>query len=243
MGDGINDCYTDAMPFWSNAEARCVLAAGASCTAIRACFGMTVVADPSCTGRMITCDGNNLVNCGDGARSTISCPDASPLLRVGTGATCVPTSTGALCADASCSAAASGCNGSIAESCVTDKGVQLSLDCADYAQSCVNGGCTAAGGGGACAVASPHCDGAAIVRCSGGVELRTDCTVLAVGSSCYGGDRDAPEPYCGFGAACLPTKGAETCSGTSVTFCNAGATATVDCAALGFSSCISGHCF
>ena len=179
-----------------------------------------------------------------GERATISCPDASPLLRAGTGSTCVPTATGALCGDATCSAASATCNGSVASSCYTDKGVTLSLDCADYSQSCVTGGCTAAGGGGACAAGGlPRCDGAAIVRCSGGVELRTDCATRAVGSSCYAGNATAPEPYCGFGTACFPTKGAETCSGTSVTFCNAGASATVDCAALGFSTCLSGHCF
>ena len=60
MGDGINDCYTDAMPYWTTAEARCVLAA-----------------------RTITCEGNNMVTCSDGVRSTISCPDASLSLRVG----------------------------------------------------------------------------------------------------------------------------------------------------------------
>jgi len=243
MGDGINDCYTDAMPYWTTAEARCVLAAAPDCTAVRACFGMTLVADPSCTARTITCEGNNMVTCSDGVRSTISCPDASLTLRVGTGATCVMTSTGALCGDASCSAATATCDGSVAKVCNTDKGVLLSVDCASYGQTCTSGACTSAGGGGTCATSTPaSCDGASIVRCSGGVELRTDCSALVTGASCFPGSATNPEVYCGLGNACYPEKGAETCSGNAVGFCAGGTSSTVDCTALGFTRCISGRC-
>ena len=245
MGDGINDCYTDAMPYWSASEARCAIAAGSDCVAVRACFGMTAVADPSCASRSITCDGTNLVQCADGVRSTVSCPNASLLLSVGMGPTCVPSGTGALCGSATCSAASMTCSGSVASSCFVNRGVMMEMDCADFGQGCVNGVCTAAGGGGACAGGAPVCDGATIVRCDAGVEIRTDCTVVGVGATCFPGDRttNAPEPYCGYGNACYPLKGAETCSGSSVTFCAAGVTATVDCASLGFSGCISGHCY
>jgi hypothetical protein len=243
MGDGINDCFTDAMPFWSTSEARCVIAAGTDCAAVRACFGMTVTPDASCTSAMTSCDGTNLVSCADGVRSTINCPSASPLLRVGVGPTCVATSTGALCGDATCSAAAATCDGTIATVCNTSKGVQMSIDCAEYAQSCVSGGCSAAGGGGSCTAGTlPRCDGSAIVRCSAGVELTTDCQTIGQAASCYAGSGTTTEPYCGFGNACYPTKGAETCSGNAVMFCAAGITATIDCTSLGFTRCFSGKC-
>jgi hypothetical protein len=245
MGDGINDCYTDAAPYWTTSEARCVLSAGASCNAVRACFGMVAVADPSCTTSSYTCDGTNLVGCGGGVRSTIACPDASLLLRVGSGSTCVPTSTGgALCGDTTCSAASATCTGSVASSCVTNRGVQMSTDCSDYAQSCVSGVCTSNGGGGACTAGTlPTCDGAAIVRCSGGIEVRTDCAAREVGAMCHLGPTTSPEPYCGPGDACYPTKGAETCTGTSVSYCAGGVVATADCTTLGFSQCLGGKCF
>ena len=245
MGDGINDCYTDAAPFWTTTEARCVLGAGADCNAVRTCFGMiSVVADASCTTSNYSCDGTHLVACSGGVRSTISCPDASPLLRVGSGPTCVATSTGgALCGVAACSASSATCDGSLASSCVTSKGVQMSLDCADYAQSCVAGVCTSSGGGGACSAGTlPTCDGAAIVRCGGGIEARTDCATLEVGATCHLGTGTSPDPYCGPGDACYPTKGTETCNGNSVSYCAGGVAASIDCTSLGFTRCFSGRC-
>ena len=244
LGDGINDCYTDAMPHWSTTEARCVLAAGADCVAVRACFGMSIVADPSCTTKSTTCDGANLVSCADGTRATISCPDASLLLSVGVGPTCVTTSTGALCGKGTCSAASATCNGSVAEGCVVSKGVELSIDCAQYGQTCVAGACTAPGGGGACSSSTTTCDGSAIVRCSSGVEIRTDCAAIGVDALCYPGTgtSSTTEPYCGFGNACYPEKGTESCNGNSVMFCAAGVTATIDCTTLGFTRCFAGRC-
>ena len=244
LGDGINDCFTDAMPYWTSAEARCMLAAGGDCVAIRACFGFAAMADPSCSAKVTTCDGTNLVTCADGVRSTISCPDASPLLRAGTGATCVVTSTGALCGDASCSADSATCSGTVASNCVAAKGVQISVDCADYAQTCSGGGCTSAGGGGACTAGTlPRCDGAQIVRCGAGAERTTDCGAIANSATCYPGTgTTSPDVYCGFGDACYPTKGTETCMGTSVTFCGAGVVTTIDCTTLGFTRCFSGAC-
>lgn len=243
MGDGINDCYTDAAPFWSTTEARCILAAGGDCAAMRACLGMSVVADASCTTSTYSCDGTNLVICSSGARSTIACPMASQLLRVGSGSTCVPTSTGgALCGDATCSAPAATCQGSVASSCSTSKGVQMSVDCADYGQSCVSGGCSAPGGGATCTASGTSCDGAAIVRCAGGVTYRTDCGTLELGATCHPGTGTATEPYCGTGAACYPTKGTETCSGNVVSFCAGGVAGMVDCTAIGFTQCFGGKC-
>ena len=173
MGDGINDCYTDAMPFWTTSEARCTLAAGGDCAAVRACFGMTAVIDASCTTRVTSCDGANLVICGSGVRSTIACPKASLLLGAGSGPTCVPASNGsALCGTQACSTASATCTDSVATSCNTTKGVEHSNDCAVRGQSCVNGACTAAGGGASCTAGTlPRCDGASIVRCNSGTEL------------------------------------------------------------------------
>jgi hypothetical protein len=244
MGDGVNDCFTDAMPFWTTAEARCVLAAAGDCTAVRSCFGFSAAADAACSAtRSIYCDGDNLVMCGDGVRSSVSCPDAGLVLGVGTGATCVQTATGALCGDASCSAPSATCDGAVAKVCNTEKGVLLSVDCAPFGQSCINGACTSSGGGGTCVTGTPaSCDGAALVQCSGGVELRTDCSGIVADASCFPSPDGRSEPYCGLGNACYPLKGAETCNGNAVTFCAAGVTATIDCTTLGFTRCIAGHC-
>ena len=245
MGDGINDCYTDAMPHWSTTEARCVLAAAGNCTAVRACFGMTAAIDSSCSStRFVTCDGNNLVTCGDGVRSTVSCPDASLLLGVGAGATCIMTSAlDALCGDAACTVDSASCDGSVAKACIASEGVAVSIDCARYGQTCTSGGCTAAGGGGACASGTlPSCSGTAITRCRGGVELRSDCAALVSGGSCFPGITNNPDPYCGVANTCYPVKGTETCSGNAVTFCAAGTPATIECTTLGFTRCFGGKC-
>ena len=245
MGDGINDCYTDAMPYWAISEARCALAATGDCAAVRACFGMMVVADASCTTRVTSCDGTNLVTCGSGVRSTVACPKASLVLGVGSGPTCVPASNGsALCGTQACSAASASCAGSVATSCNLTKGVEHSLDCAVRGQSCLNGACTASGGGAACTAGTlPRCEGALIVHCSSGTELTTDCGTIAAAATCHVGTATTElEPYCG-GAACYPTKGSETCNGNAVAFCAGGTTASIDCTTLGFSSCVGGKCF
>lgn len=167
MGDGINDCYTDAMPFWTTSEARCTLAAGGDCAAVRACFGMTAVIDASCTTRVTSCDGANLVICGSGVRSTIACPKASLLLGAGSGPTCVPASNGsALCGTQACSTASATCHVGTASS-------ELEPYC---------------GGGAACypTKGSETCTGNAVAFCAAGTTATIDCTTLGF-SSCVGG--------------------------------------------------------
>jgi len=47
---------------------------------------------------------------------------------------------------------------------------------------------------------------------------------------------------CGYDTACVPEKGAETCTGNTVNFCAAGVAGNVDCISLGFTQCLIGRC-
>jgi hypothetical protein len=68
--------------------------------------------------------------------------------------------------------------------------------------------------------------------------------VIGANASCHPGTGTSTtsQPYCGFGNACYPEKGTETCSGNSVVFCAAGMSAMLDCTTLGFTGCVAGHC-
>lgn len=108
--------------------------------------------------------------------------------------------------------------------------------------------CAGAGpacGGGQLGRSKPfQCDGAAIVSCVGGYVHRVECNKLVPGSECRAfGDADAPSFACMRDVACDPTdRKMPRCDGNTLTFCNAGRTARVDCETIGFRGCFGSGC-
>ncbi len=232
--DGLNDCFTDILTSFAPATVRCLAAARSDCAAVSTCLGATITAAPACTPGT-RCDGNNLVECVDGVQATTACGNVET-----TGPSCVTSTTGrGACGVTTCTTDSQTCNGSVLEVCQASQGILKERDCADFGLDCISGVCTSPGGGGACTQTTVHCNGTAIEDCTNGVTALLDCPSRVPGSTCYANATDA---YCGFGDECFPTKGAETCNGTSITFCANGITTTLDCTSFGFTRCSFGRC-
>ena len=234
-GDGINDCFTDVAPIVPVDAWRCMIAAGSDCTASRACFGFSVATVTSCTER---CDGDTTVQCDGNVELRTTC--GSPFAP---GPHCSLTNFGQPeCNGGTCTDPSHACDGTVAQLCDTDTGTLEVADCADFALDCVNGACTAPGGGGTCVDGTPSaCSGTAIQRCESGTTALFDCPSRVIGSTCIAGTATS-DTYCGYDTACVPEKGTETCTGTTVNFCAAGVAGNVDCTSLGFTQCLNGRC-
>jgi len=235
-GDGINDCFTDVAPLLSANVWRCIIAAGSDCTASRACIGFAFEVVSVCTER---CDGNTVVECDGNAEFRGDC--SGPL---GTGSTCFIDNFGRpACGVATCTAESHTCDGTVAQECDADAGLLGEIDCADRNLECANGVCTSPGGGAACtAGTATHCSGAAVESCSNSVAALYDCPTHITGSTCVAITTPFADAYCGFGTACVPDKGTETCTGNTINFCAAGVPGSVDCTSLGFTQCLNGRC-
>jgi hypothetical protein len=87
------------------------------------------------------------------------------------------------------------------------------------------------------------CAGNTFSRCSTGGIVSTDCAQTVTGGTCL----TAPEAgtfgdnYCGTATACTHLT-TPMCDGTKINFCAGGAMTTVDCAAIGFTTCVAGKC-
>ncbi len=233
-GDGLADCFTDILPLLSPDHLTCVLEAATDCSAVRTCVGILgLEADPDCVP---SCDDDVLVDCGDGVRSTLDCGDYFEL----PGQTCVVGNFGPECGAGTCDQEEVRCDGDAVLTCDVDRGVFERGDCQRLCLSCVEEGDAARCSDGTavtCADEPPGCDGDSLVRCSGGYQVAMNCGYVVDGRSCF--QTSETGAFCGFGDACEPltAKGEETCAGTLITFCAAGAIESVDCAELGFSGC------
>lgn len=242
-GDGVADCFTDLLPALSPTTIACVLDAGTDCAAVRACLGfLGVEVDPECTP---SCDGDILVSCGDGARSTLDCNAYFEM----PGTTCLIGNFGPECGAGTCDQEESMCDGDAVLLCDVDRGVYERGDCGHLGLSCVEDGGAARCSDGrdvACSGEPDRCDGDSLVRCSSEQEVAIDCGFLVDSRSCY--QTETAGAFCGFGDTCDPqnAKGEETCDGTVITFCAGGAVESIDCAELGFTGCTEsiggGHC-
>ena len=121
-------------------------------------------------------------------------------------------------------------------------GGRLTLNCAYLGGSCVAGNYADMGDAGVpfclgkeaatCSGGPGRCDGNQLIRCLGGREAATDCGGFE--QTCL-----APQdwvPHCDF-AGCLTTS--ETCAGGVLGFCGPGGATTLECAALGLTSCVA----
>lgn len=128
-----------------------------------------------------------------------------------------------------------------------DDHVLVGPACSDFGLACGLagfGGFTCVGTGAPCAGSvdlsididerGSSCQGDLIDACVGGRTATLRCPCLGDGFTCQMAGGVA---FCGAASECDPRTFAKTCNGTSVVFCDAGKLATVDCVALGFSSC------
>lgn len=243
IGDGVADCFNDILPSLSPAAIDCVLEAGTDCAGVRSCLGILgIEVDPDCAP---SCDGDIMVSCGDGVRSTVDCSTYFEMPET----TCLVGNFGPECGAGTCDQEESLCEGDAVLLCDVDRGVYERGDCGRFGLGCVEEAGTARcsdGGNVSCTGTAARCEGDSLVRCAADLEVGIDCGFNIDSRSCY--QTEVAGAFCGFGDACDPlsAKGEETCAGTVLTFCAGGAIESSDCAELGFTGCTEsiggGHC-
>jgi hypothetical protein len=254
-GGGANlmtQCVADQLastmtPAWGNGEGliwlECVLAGGHSCESARACTN-NGNADTSCDedtpGTDFACQGDIELWCSGGEQFVVDCLN----LR----ASCL---SGFGCALGVCTQIDSKndyCQGDVIGYCTTDDakfdagpGYFIPQSpCSNYGGSSCSNSAGCVGPGPACT--DDRCDGDTLVSCLAGHEARLDCTDY--GLDCLS-DKDpdtdldqTTAAFCGLGTECGYDY-ADSCKGSVLTYCNAGKIATLDCAAAGWSTCLS----
>jgi hypothetical protein len=247
-GEGINFCFQRDLPVMTADEIRCFAGArgcaqAAACTFEGVSFRPGI--QPPCTqsGPKL-CDGDTRIECrsSEGAVQT-PVTIATDCKHADTASTCMVSPTDPSytdCAIGTCTADMGSCDGTRAINCYTANGLLLASDCALQrpAQACmvgVNmpGVAECVGAGPACTASGNHCDGADLVGCYYGREMRTHCNVVA-GESCRS---VMGSSFCGSGTECQVTSMPATCSGTRLAVCAGGLNRTIDCLAAGFQTC------
>jgi len=215
---------------------RCILDAGADCTAAASCLAPAGTAGTCTPAGMLeraTCSGSVFEACSaDGFTVAVDCNDY--------GSKCgqYPNVFGFnACVYGGCPSPTR-CVGTIAEVC--DGGAFGRIDCSLFGMRCNAGAppgvlpCA----GDFCDATEfiDTCDGNTVVSCKDGMLYRTDCTRLPTNRRCQNASCVAT------GADCDPSMTTDTCAGTDLTFCQDGTLVTVSCVALGYSACASGRC-
>jgi hypothetical protein len=237
--------YSSAGPIGRSLLQRYVACASAgSCAAFDTCLLGGLSPDYCATHPALSCNGDTLIEC-------------SMLYAYGLGIDCrqyglrcTTVGTGAGCSDGTpCTASspASACNGNRLELCGMGLATnQISGE--DCALTIAGGVCSATDGGAACVPPTtcatsdlPHCEGNVAAWCLGGYETRVDCTEVANGR-CAPTDAGIYElswlcvPS---GAVCDPRITPDHCNGTSIESCVQGQIVDVDCASIGFTTCVA----
>jgi hypothetical protein len=85
------------------------------------------------------------------------------------------------------------------------------------------------------------CSGSQLTACVGGRTTTVDCATLGPGFTCQS---SGSASFCGLASECMPANNSShsssnptSCSGTVLTFCNAGRLEHIDCTSLGFTGC------
>jgi hypothetical protein len=229
----------------------CVFSAGNDCHAVALCIWHDGTEPELCdeSDYESSCDGNIAYNC---MESTVSMGDCSHLFSVPDGYElfCTIDPDGqATCEGLPCEGFVARCNGNIVEYCNAWFFDGLTAqDCLTLYPSSAcstddegNAGC--AGNGPACIVGEHDdwCEGDTFVDCFNGREASIDCSLIGANYTCR---LDGLVASCsGKGTECAIENEAgdytDSCSGTILSYCHAGFVESVDCIALGFSSCIS----
>lgn len=235
---GPSECFDDYIAILNRTEIRCLAAAGADSVAAAACIGLvptTVPCTKACAGDVVQCGyataaGRFDLQCGKFFASR--------------GSSCLIGNDGAQCGAGTCTTASRTCDGDKLLECNPATGVLDALDCARLGWTCSTDGGIARCVDTTTTACDPtafadRCDGTRRIDCLDNVEVGVDCARHVDGMSCLTRDSDAE---CGIdGPACgVADRRAETCNGTTITFCAGGGFHAVDCAALGFTQCMPG---
>lgn len=226
QGEEVRQCVGTLRAQATAAQVDCVLAATLSnCTAANACVGLRRSTDPSCAAGCL--DADTVVSCAGTLRTEIECASSIESL----GPACI-SRTRTACGTGECAADAITCNGHVMIRCAS--GVADEYDCARLGMECAQGrGCVGVAAG-PC-TAEPRCDGNVIVDCEAGLERRIDCTEQIPGSTC--GVVVNNIIGCVLGEQCNAIQTPDSCVGTTLQSCVAGAPKSVDCTSIGGTSC------
>lgn len=235
---GLHACVVELGPFMTAAKVTCLEAAtAADCPAVAACLGYSISIDPSCVEGCA--DADTIVQCDGSVKAEYEC--ASYIQS--SGPACV-TGSRQDCGGATCTIDGEvTCDGSVVSRC--DSGITEVFDCGRWGLECVPGDDCRGPAAGACTAGTPdRCDGDGLVECVADVGRRMDCAQLVPGMTCVDALGVAT---CGFGEDCDPASATSTtCTGTMLTACVAGAAKTIDCLAIGATSCVTAgvdsHC-
>jgi hypothetical protein len=229
----------------------CVLTSGSSCEQVHACFNNETVGSHCDIEGGSGCEGKYFAYCTDAGRWLEDCSSF--------GASCDPVV--GECSTGACDPSkATFCQGASLMQCLPYRGSDGGVlgGYADPLQACAMSGGSVCGqasqsdAGLACigpgaACAHDRCDGSTLVLCQGGHEARYDCPSLGLGcvSDKDPDTDDSDTSFCGLGTEC-GFDYADSCTGTTLTYCNAGKIATLDCAAAGYAECVKdafgSHC-
>lgn len=219
------------------ASAACI-AAARDCGAAGACVrGGTPL---SCAQPVApsVCSGPMALDCVDGQTLASDCTLGTATATDDPGSTCVVDDKGyALCGMGTCTGPpASPCDGNRSVTC--RDGVLHGWSC-PQGTTCGPAGADGVGCFGAGAACSAErCEGDEAVHCLEGHEWTFACERLPVRGTCAVDARGIADCVPSPGLACDPLAHADDCDGTRVIYCD-GERRSVDCASLGFASCVA----
>jgi len=232
------------------AQADCLAAADCGCGAIDRCAGyalkpLTPDCKSGCNGSVFTACGPGLYDPPTGYSEGVDCAavglacDSASECVVGPVVACSSTMT-------------PDCNADGAPEYCLASAVRHTPACSTLGLTCQNGECT--GSGASCvnqssgpastdeqAIDGIACSGSALQACFGGHSETIDCGTIGPGFSCQSA---GGKFFCGLASECEPASEfagsvtfPDTCTGSTLSFCNAGRIEHIDCVALGFSRC------
>jgi hypothetical protein len=218
-------------------QIHCVLDAQTDCEGVLACLGARRDPEADCQDK---CEGNVVVECQGLDALRYDCGTWA----LGLGPVCVEEQPGlAWCVDATCTDVDTlTCDGTQVRRC-TAGGSLFEFDCAP--SLCFeNGRCSDAPPVPCSASFDVSCDGDFLVTCEDGLETRINCRDRDDRFTCRViADQGGTTTGCELDADCSRFTETACSSDTDVTYCDAdGSLASVDCTALGFSTCSDGAC-
>lgn len=218
--------------YMTTQDIDCVVEA-TSCAATLACMGMRIAG--ACPAMDTCVDGDTLLRCVNNIGIEYDCAEG-----LYGGPSCLTTTSGrGKCGTNACTTNAESCDGTQRVTC--ESGVEQAIDCDRVGLECAmigTGSECATLTGNSCTDEPSRCEGNDAIGCEQGTERRSPCGELYPGAECFVDGNDA---YCGYDTECAfnLTQSTATCDGTHIQFCMLGVSASIDCAAIGFSTCQS----
>ena len=219
----------------------CIKEAGSDCARLELCYneGRTLQVCDMATYEN-HCEGAMMVKCEEGMVRYFDCTRLDPLygdtICTAEGESGVECIGGRDCGEAM----ATECDGEVLEMCI--EGDFMRLDCRFVGARCrlyMPGLYYCVGTGADCDdTDATWCNGTNLVRCLGGKEARFDCAgELGTDFTCF--QAEGQEAECGpAGTECDVDEYVDHCDGSSLVYCRFGTVDRVDCASLGFVTCV-----